>query len=313
MVDQPRFVAPYERLLYLSTLPLFGTLPPEELAVLARWTKERHFRRGEVLFDEGMPVPAIHMLVTGAVEVSRGGRVFRTFRAPDAVGVFGLLARTTGGVRAVARTAVTSLELAGDALEDIFEDRNSIFTHVLQATAKVLRDERRQLFDSSGSGSPLVPVVCPARELDLIERILLLRRVPMFAAASLVGLGQLSRRVRELRLEAGVHMWELGEYAGSSALLVCGSVECRFEGGVRRRGAGDAIGLVDLLAKELRSYAAVTVEPVVALVVDRDALLDMFEDHTEIGAECLASLARAVLDAFERRATAANIHQLGEQ
>lgn len=291
--------------MYLSKLPLFGSLPAAELTVLAQHTEERHFSRGHVLLAEGEPVPAIYALVDGVVSVSRRGRAFREFHAGDAVGVIGMLARTEEGVRAVAGSELTSLELGAEALDDIFEDHFSILSHVMRGTARLLRAELSALEGDAGfSKSPTHTLACPARELDLVERILVLQRSLPFAEASLTGLSELAHRATEVRLDQGEQLWATGEVATRALVLICGSVVTSGERSRQRVrfSAGDAVGIIDALAREPRSYQAVAEQPIVGLELDRGSLLDLFEDHFEMGVSCLAAVAHDVLAAFETSA-----------
>ena len=303
MDDGARLVTPLERLMYQRSLPLFGSLPASELAVLAEYARERHFRRGHALLREGEPTPSIFLLVEGEVQLRRRDHTFRMFRGHDAVGVMALLARLSDGVEATAQTNGIALELEGDALYDIFEDHFSILEHVLSATARILRTERARLGTTAGfPRAPRDDLACPERPLDVVERILVLRRILPFAEANVVALAELARRCEERRFEAGTQLWQVGARSDHTLLLVCGLVRCESDHQSFRLGSGDAVGVTDLLARERRAYAAVTDTPGVALSIDREALLDVFEDHFEIATDCLAVMAQSVLEVFRERA-----------
>lgn len=305
-MSDARFVSPVERLMYLSKLPMFATLEPQDLAVLALYAQEKHFARGEVLLREGQPVHSIYTLVSGRVAVSRSGRLVRDFGAGAEVGAMALLGRVEGGVEAVARSSGLALVLGADALYDIFEDHFSILDGVLSATARMLRRERKALGPSGGIREPVHgPVAVPDRPLDLVERMFLLRRTMPFASTSITGLGELAQRCREVRYQAGETLWQAGSPSEHSVLLLAGQVACRSADQQFALGPGDAVGVIDLMAKEPHVHDAIIEEPSVGLALDWDAFADVLEDHFDMGIAALATVARLVVQAFERTAPAA--------
>jgi len=305
MRDKAHFVTPLERLMVLKGLPYFGGLPARYLAVLAEHAREVHFRRGEVLFRQGEPVPAIHALVRGEVRVSRQGEPFRRFRERDAVGVIGLLAQTAEGVEAVAQTEGISLALSRDVLFDIFEDHFAVLDHVLRRTAEILSDERRRL-GSNARYTPVATMLSPQRRLDLLERIFVLQKALPFTVDSPDGLGQLATMTREVRHDAGEVLWREGDETDRFLVLVSGKVEHSRRGETLTASSGHALGIVDVVAQRQRLHTATVKEPIVALSLDAEALLDVFEDHFEMGVACLALMGRFLLDIYESRARLAD-------
>ncbi len=55
----------------LARSPLFEGLEPEELARLAEAMGRRRYRRNEVIFHEGDPGDALHVVLTGRVKIAR--------------------------------------------------------------------------------------------------------------------------------------------------------------------------------------------------------------------------------------------------
>jgi len=55
---------------FLSNLPLFRELAPEEIEHIASGTREQHAARGEVLFHKGDPCEGFHMVVYGHVKLA---------------------------------------------------------------------------------------------------------------------------------------------------------------------------------------------------------------------------------------------------
>ncbi len=174
--SKPHFSGAFDRLLYLRTLPLFGTLPSEDLALLATYTTERQFEPGALLAAEVGRVEAIHLIVDGSVRTSRGGAPIGLVGPRDTVGVLGLLSRADSGVEAVTITATRSLEIGADALLDLFEDHFTILQHVLRSVAALVLDKRRQILLAGAPEPGEDAAITSPRPLDFVERIFFLRR-----------------------------------------------------------------------------------------------------------------------------------------
>jgi len=118
-------VSSMERLLHLRTLPVLGSLSPSDLAVIAEQARTRVFHEGTRLLKHGEPIGAIYIVIEGRVRLRRG--VLDIGLAGSGAGVGGLayLARDPEGVDATAETDVVALEIDGDALDEILEDRFS--------------------------------------------------------------------------------------------------------------------------------------------------------------------------------------------
>ena len=64
---EQRVSGPVERMLYLKRLPVVGTLPAPQLALVAEQMGERFFKKGSVLLRQGEPVAALYFVLRGAV------------------------------------------------------------------------------------------------------------------------------------------------------------------------------------------------------------------------------------------------------
>src|SRR5690349_17474458 len=122
-----------ERVLYLGSLPLFGNLPAQELALLAEYAHERSVPAGTVLHGPGEVVGSLYVVVEGAVALQRRGTPLGTVGPREAVGVLGLLAGADEGIVATTVSAAVLLEIDGDALRDVFEEHFSILDHAIDA------------------------------------------------------------------------------------------------------------------------------------------------------------------------------------
>jgi CRP/FNR family transcriptional regulator, cyclic AMP receptor protein len=128
----------------LEAMPLFGELGPEDLATLAAGARTRRYRRGEVIFRQGDPGDALHILLSGRVKISSpsdtGVEAILTTLLPGEW--FGALALLDGAPRSASATAVDAVEtlvLPRARFRQLVDDVPSIRDHVLTALAHELR------------------------------------------------------------------------------------------------------------------------------------------------------------------------------
>lgn len=291
-----------ERILHLRRLRAFASLGPEELVIVAEHARERFFRKGTVLLCEGEAVDAIYFVVEGTVHLARRGRLMgHAVPGDGVVGGLAVLARDDHGIEAVAETDAVVLELDRDTLLEVLEDEFSILHRVLQETCReilVLLARNPATFAAGLPGRPPVPL--PARELDLCERLILMRRVPSFARASLDALAELSRSLAETRVAPGTKFWEAGEPSGAIELVVDGTVACLAPDGTAfDAGPGAALGTLESLAGAPRWHTAVAETEVRTLRGHVESLVDVLEDNGEMGTDYLSTVSRWLLDLLE--------------
>ncbi len=253
-----------------------------------------------MLLREGEPVEAIHYVVEGKVRASLKGRDLGIGGPGASIGALGVLTRDDHGLEARAETDVLTLEQDIDAVFEILEDNFPILRFVLQNFC-------RQIIDSVVDGPvepldiPRVDAALPGPELDLVDRIFILRRAPPFARCSLNALAELARGTVDVRFGPDTRLWQVGEQARGILLLVAGTVRCTT---ADRQpfvaGAGWPLGAVEALGGTTRWYEAVTETPVVALAGDVEVLYDVLEDHFDMALDYLAIMGREWLAALER-------------
>jgi CRP-like cAMP-binding protein len=305
MATDARFIGPIERLLYLRTLPTIGHLPPAELASIAHYTRERFFPKGSVMLREGEPASAVFFLVDGRASLRRGGKPIRIVEAPFAVGFLPLLARDPNGVEVRAEVDTVALELGADELVDAFEDNFSLLENGVRQLSRQLAEAQREL-ELRGALSRDEPVDTPypEHELDLVERLVLLRRGGPYRETSLDSLVELARRSTEVRFEPGAVLWNEGEPATWGMHIVHGVVRCVGSEGKRvfRLGPGSVIGYTETHGNLPRGYTATTEGRVVGLRGDQEAFFDVIEDNFDLGMAFVGFLAALLTRLYERLA-----------
>ncbi|ABS27907.1 cyclic nucleotide-binding domain-containing protein [Anaeromyxobacter sp. Fw109-5] len=296
-------LGPVERLLFLRRIPEFGSLRVADLAFLGENLREHFTPRGGVLLRAGERVAAMHVLLEGRVRVRRHGRELGIAERGAVLGSALLLARDEDGLEAVAEDDTATLALDRESLLDALEERFGIFRSALRGVARELVE---LLAEHPAEAAPeAVPATLPGftdGEIDLAERILLLRSRPPFQACSIDAIAELAQSTEEVRFPDGHALWRAGDRAVQTLFLVRGAVRCAPPGcrAPFRVGAGQSLGALEVLADVPRWYDAVVEEPVLALQGELEHVLDVLEDNVDMGVEFLSFLARSSVRVRER-------------
>jgi CRP-like cAMP-binding protein len=299
---EQRISGSVERVLLLKRLPMVSTLTGSQLAFVADQIGERFFPKGSVLLREGEAPGALYFPVEGRIHLTSRGRVLGHAGPGLAVGPFHVLARDERGLGAVAETDTVALELSAETLFEIFDEQFAILHHVLREVSRQIVEHVVKFPDSVVLLSPSMEgPPTPPRELDLVERIFLLRKSPVFLNASISALGQLARGLTEVRVPPGTRLWREGEATGWGSMIVSGSIRCTSSRGHDFvAGPGIALGALDAVAEVPRWFDAVAETPVVALQANMQYLIDVFEDNFAMAMDYLAVEARWLLEILDR-------------
>ncbi len=297
MPEAVRAVPPLERLLYLKRVPLLSGLPAAEVAVLADAAQERFFPRGAIVFREEDPASAIHFVAEGALGNFRRGIQVGVVKPGAGIGGLAVLARGTIGSHVVAEEDTLTLEIDADALWEVLEDRLPILQYMLrEVNRQALGLLRRHRLDPSRFFPEPPRDLGGDGALDLVDRLLLLRRMPLFERTSVTALAELARTMANVRYEPGSVLWHEGEPSHGIVLLSSGSVQATGSDGVSfRAGPGFALGALEAVGQAPRWYEARALTPIVGLQAQTDVLVDLFEDSFEMAMDYLALVASATL------------------
>jgi CRP-like cAMP-binding protein len=293
-----------ERILYLKKLPALAGLPTSDLAAIAELQVDRPFRAGEVLLESGQEARGVYFVLEGEIDCHRRGRFAGRVGPGGGLGGLVLFAQDKEGVQAVAATAGRILELDGEALLDVLEDRFRVLHHVLRGTCRQLLDlVIRSKVAPFLTLDPVAPAKDATKDLDLVERILFLRSMVPFKRSSINALAELSRSTTQVDFPAGTVLWKTGEVGSTAYFVLDGCVAGRVgESGVPfRAGPGTPLGASEMMAELPRWYDATAETGVTALSASTEALLDVLEDNYEMARDYLALWAQAVLAIIETR------------
>jgi len=143
-VSQPRPATGPETLrVALEAMPLFSGLGPDEMDALVAGVRTRRYRRGEVIFHQGDPGDALHIVLSGRVKISSPSdtgveAILTTLRPGEWFGALSLLDGAPRSASATAVGATETLVLPRERFRQLV-DVPPIRDHVFAALAHELR------------------------------------------------------------------------------------------------------------------------------------------------------------------------------
>ena len=134
-----------EKLLFLRKATIFAHVRDEYLAALARNLEEVSFESGEVLFREHDAGDAMYIIVSGAVDISKGDRVFVTLGAVECVGEMAVLDAMPRSATVAAAEDSVMLVIDGRELFEIMASEIEIARGLFAVLTGRLREARQEL------------------------------------------------------------------------------------------------------------------------------------------------------------------------
>jgi CRP/FNR family transcriptional regulator, cyclic AMP receptor protein len=138
----------------LGTVPLFVSLTLQQRELLARTTRPRRVRRGEIVYAQGSPGDALYVIARGSVLVHRTGRggERRAMTVIEAPGSFGEIPLIDGGRRSASVEALEDTDLfvvpRGEFLRLLVEEPK-MAQGVMRELGRMVRRLTDQLTDAS--------------------------------------------------------------------------------------------------------------------------------------------------------------------
>jgi CRP-like cAMP-binding protein len=281
------------RMLRLRQFPLFETVDLDELATIAENLVEQTIPAGTVIATAGTRLHGIHLVLDGTIETRPRGHTWQPHQVFGALEVF---ANRDVVHTAVAKTDLQTLHVSSADLGEVLEDNFGVLVTALRELAGRLLTVA-PVHTVAPAQARTVLAAQPPGPLGLVERLILLRQQLPFAGARLQALATLAHACDEVSWPAGTVIVRAGEPATSAYVLIEGAA-------IATRGrtsyvvdAGSSIGHLEALAGVQHGATIHTTQPVRALRSDASAILDVLEDHTDVGLAMMATFAGALLDA----------------
>jgi len=292
------FVGPVERVLFLRTVAVFRSLPPEVLAAVARHTEELFLPNGSSVFSPAGGSDRVLLVVEGSLGAeSIDGRIAH-IGPGGTIGLLARLARTSCPVTAWAETDTLALEVDWTAHVDVCEEHFPVLLEYLRIlAAELLVHEKARDADAGGRTIPasLPRPTAPGDTLDRVQRALWLGITPTFRRANRDALFELAGHLTEAHWTEGAALWEADDPADHSVLITEGRVTGDGACGYPDSAAGSLLGLEESLAGLRRSGTARAVGPVRGLRIETEAFVDILEDHFDAALGIAAELAARLL------------------
>jgi CRP-like cAMP-binding protein len=128
----------------LRRCPLFAPCPEGVLADVGRRLRHRHFRRNEVIFHQGDPGDALHVITSGSVKIvlpSPEGEeaIIATLREGDFFGELSLLDGEPRSATAVAVDVTETLTLPRAVFHELLDQHPELRDALFSALTRLLR------------------------------------------------------------------------------------------------------------------------------------------------------------------------------
>ncbi len=257
----------------------------------------------------------------GAPEAT--GLLRRSLRAPDPdVRAQAIEAIDALGDRELARDVVRLLdtdvpatrEATDDALRMLGEDPDpwiralalralgEQITHTYEALVSRATSDPDPIVRATAATMPLVggpPVTETSRTLGELDRMVVLRRVPLFSELDPEDLQRIAATAQERLYPAGEALVREGDFGDELIVIVDGSVRITKRDGeteryVRTYAAGDHIGELAVLRDRPRAATVVAEEDVRGLCIGGEALRAILQERPEAAMAMLATLAERI-------------------
>lgn len=153
-----------ERLLLLREVPLFAELPLDQLEAVNQLMAERHYLRGEVIYEEGDVAAELHVLIAGRVhfykQYGSPSRIYlNEHHPPTASGEMGLLADKPRSATMVAMEDTTLLTLDGARLKELILQAPELAFPLFRVLADRVQRAEDRLHEAIDSGQIPAPAL----------------------------------------------------------------------------------------------------------------------------------------------------------
>lgn len=139
-----------------------------------------------------------------------------------------------------------------------------------------------------------------------LDRVLLLRTLPMLEGLRPVALAAIAQHAQERSFSRGDVLDSPDASSQAVYLIVEGEVEISREGAASRRvQAGEAVGFIEMLSRVKQPLEVSASSDTVALELDWDAQIDVCEEHFPVVIQYVSYLARLTAAELQRQGRAA--------
>lgn len=128
-----------DRAIRLQKVELFSELETDELALVSSIAAQIEMTEGEVLFKESTPSNALYVVLSGRIEMSRGGQSMFTVGADETVGNWAFFDKQPSVSTATAKEDSWVLRIEAQDFFDLLADNTDMMPSMFQALFKRVR------------------------------------------------------------------------------------------------------------------------------------------------------------------------------
>ena len=279
----------------LRHLPMFGSVEIEEICRLVASGQQVRHDDGAVLLEEGIVPEAFDVLLDGVVEARARSEQAHEIRAPDLLGFEAALEGRPAAKTVRATGPAVTLAVSRDDLLTVLAGNTDLVQGLFRTIAKSTSRDRTPPVVLGTAVDQVTRVGTGDR--TLIQKVLALQQVPVFANVASDELAQLAAIAREVPLEAGTVLSSETE-PPVLCLVLEGALSIQNVDGTEQSlaGPGDAVGLFETLAGSTGGTFGRDPRRLVvamagsALQLDRDDLFDLIAQRPALLQQLFSAL-----------------------
>lgn len=290
-----------QKILEMRSLTIFRHAPAPVIGGAAALLQDREYRKNERVQETGALVPEILFLRDGRVLVDRPEGALELM-APAHLGLYYALSQVPSQATVTTTTDVRAFTLDVNDLFDLFEDHFPLLRSAIREVARQgLAENHGRLEMQIAFAKSRQKSIGQKVDLDLVDRLVFLRRLFGFPHVSVDAVASVARQMKIKTFAPGQRIWKRGEAAIDLTIVIQGTVECIADHERIVLEGGGPLGGIETFAQSARWYDLVAKTETRALVTSYDAVVDMFEEHVDMGVDLLRSLSATVLGLRQQR------------
>lgn len=263
---------------------------------LGRNMADVHLRAGDVLYRQSDPTAAHYFVVYGEMKLTAEGVPPWTLGERSLIGTIDLTLERARSRTATATRATHLLEMpAGDWL-DMLEDNFELMLRGVEGIAAGVHELRKGLGRTTSAESPGARPFerrLPDGPLGLVDRVMLLRGVPLFSGGEVQALLDLAAHAVEIEVDAGGVITPRGEPNDAMFVTISGTVTASTSTTVPAETVGPGrmvFGSCAATSKEIGCEAHATTRSRLLRLV-REDYFDAMEEHFGLARSSMKALA----------------------
>ena len=283
-----------DRILLLRAVDGVRGIDDDGLLMLAEQSTVRAYGAGDVIREGGALPRILALVVSGQVSVTSRTLPAAVLTARASFGVLEAIAEV-GADRVVADVDTTLLEIPVSLFRAVLAESFSLVRSTLRSIGTELAVLQRGLPVFPEQTTSPRPGIYFDRPRTIVERLIELRQ-GSFAGIDIEALGDVTRRMKEVRLPAGHVFWTTGEEPAFALHVDYGLVRCTTLASESVEvGCSAVLGIVDLCSARPRTYEARAQSAIIAQTIDREDFFLVAEMHMSLSLGMLRDLARQLL------------------